>query len=122
MRVYAPDRLGLSRAHEIRFRGVVSPAESSTAGLLQELRSEEHTSELQSPCNLVCRLLLVKKNEARARLRIAGVLRLLNYEPLRLVGQRGRGCCPLHDALAPCGCLLAVHWQEHIFHCSVCGA
>src|SRR5256885_5562088 len=24
-------------------------------------RSEEHTSELQSPCNLVCRLLLVKK-------------------------------------------------------------
>src|SRR5256885_5200996 len=25
---------------------------------LAELRSEEHTSELQSPCNLVCRLLL----------------------------------------------------------------
>src|SRR5688500_19295617 len=24
-------------------------------------RSEEHTSELQSPCNIVCRLLLVKK-------------------------------------------------------------
>src|SRR5205807_5705069 len=32
------------------------------------LRSEEHTSELQSPCNLVCRLLLEKKknNEERA--------------------------------------------------------
>src|SRR5256885_8570076 len=27
-----------------------------------DLRSEEHTSELQSPCNLVCRLLLEKKN------------------------------------------------------------
>src|SRR2546426_7212929 len=27
-----------------------------------ELRSEEHTSELQSPCNIVCRLLLDKKN------------------------------------------------------------
>src|SRR3989454_11524480 len=27
------------------------------------LRSEEHTSELQSPCNLVCRLLLEKKNK-----------------------------------------------------------
>src|SRR2546426_1292524 len=27
-----------------------------------EDRSEEHTSELQSPCNLVCRLLLEKKN------------------------------------------------------------
>src|SRR5256885_3610684 len=26
-----------------------------------ERRSEEHTSELQSPCNLVCRLLLEKK-------------------------------------------------------------
>src|SRR5256885_12495221 len=27
-----------------------------------KFRSEEHTSELQSPCNLVCRLLLEKKN------------------------------------------------------------
>src|SRR5688500_20078194 len=27
----------------------------------RERRSEEHTSELQSPCNLVCRLLLEKK-------------------------------------------------------------
>src|SRR3989454_2326816 len=29
----------------------------------EALRSEEHTSELQSPCNLVCRLLLEKKND-----------------------------------------------------------
>src|SRR5256885_7135736 len=28
-------------------------------------RSEEHTSELQSPCNLVCRLLLEKKKDLR---------------------------------------------------------
>src|SRR5256885_11505813 len=28
-------------------------------------RSEEHTSELQSPCNLVCRLLLEKKKKDR---------------------------------------------------------
>src|SRR5256885_7583337 len=28
-------------------------------------RSEEHTSELQSPCNLVCRLLLEKKNRIK---------------------------------------------------------
>src|SRR5256885_12409941 len=34
-------------------------------------RSEEHTSELQSPCNLVCRLLLEKKKTTRARLRPA---------------------------------------------------
>src|SRR2546426_2588254 len=30
------------------------------------VRSEEHTSELQSPCNLVCRLLLEKKKTANA--------------------------------------------------------
>src|ERR1022692_2887089 len=30
-------------------------------------RSEEHTSELQSPCNLVCRLLLEKKNRRLKR-------------------------------------------------------
>src|SRR2546426_1208391 len=30
-------------------------------------RSEEHTSELQSPCNLVCRLLLEKKNSRASR-------------------------------------------------------
>src|SRR5256885_3662679 len=29
-------------------------------------RSEEHTSELQSPCNLVCRLLLEKKKKTRS--------------------------------------------------------
>src|SRR5256885_11775560 len=28
-------------------------------------RSEEHTSELQSPCNIVCRLLLEKKKKTR---------------------------------------------------------
>src|SRR3989454_7649091 len=31
------------------------------------MRSEEHTSELQSPCNLVCRLLLEKKNKTSAK-------------------------------------------------------
>src|SRR5256885_12283693 len=33
---------------------------------MKQLRSEEHTSELQSPCNLVCRLLLEKKNKTRS--------------------------------------------------------
>src|ERR1022692_5156802 len=32
-------------------------------------RSEEHTSELQSPCNLVCRLLLEKKQKQRSPIR-----------------------------------------------------
>src|SRR5256885_3526191 len=31
-------------------------------------RSEEHTSELQSPCNLVCRLLLEKKKKYKIKL------------------------------------------------------
>src|SRR2546426_4624758 len=31
-------------------------------------RSEEHTSELQSPCNLVCRLLLEKKKKKIKRI------------------------------------------------------
>src|SRR2546426_3301061 len=35
-------------------------------GLVPRARSEEHTSELQSPCNLVCRLLLEKKKKKRA--------------------------------------------------------
>src|SRR5256885_2810962 len=34
----------------------------SALGSAYQGRSEEHTSELQSPCNLVCRLLLEKKN------------------------------------------------------------
>src|SRR5256885_11295580 len=44
--------------------GLFFAATSATYGmpLVVELRSEEHTSELQSPCNLVCRLLLEKKN------------------------------------------------------------
>src|SRR2546426_7178407 len=32
-----------------------------------QVRSEEHTSELQSPCNLVCRLLLEKKKKITTR-------------------------------------------------------
>src|SRR5688500_19087718 len=38
---------------------------TATAGsdTVKEERSEEHTSELQSPCNLVCRLLLEKKKK-----------------------------------------------------------
>src|SRR5256885_6653807 len=37
-------------------------------GLAVDGRSEEHTSELQSPCNLVCRLLLEKKKNNKTQL------------------------------------------------------
>src|SRR5258708_15030622 len=38
----------------------------------EDSRSEEHTSELQSPDHLVCRLLLEKKNSFNTSLNIAG--------------------------------------------------
>src|SRR5258708_30323046 len=40
-----------------------SPSEKLTSCFLKTLRSEEHTSELQSPDHLVCRLLLEKKKK-----------------------------------------------------------
>src|SRR5256885_3855235 len=40
-------------------------------------RSEEHTSELQSPCNLVCRLLLEKKKKAESRFFMRGGYRMM---------------------------------------------
>src|SRR2546426_8875851 len=39
-------------------------------------RSEEHTSELQSPCNLVCRLLLEKKKKKTSHQRQSHRVRL----------------------------------------------
>src|SRR5256885_12667552 len=45
-------------------------------------RSEEHTSELQSPCNLVCRLLLEKKkNTAEARRYAHRTQKLVSTQP-----------------------------------------
>src|SRR5256885_8613055 len=45
------------------FKVLAQQLESVLAPDLRHLeRSEEHTSELQSPCNLVCRLLLEKKH------------------------------------------------------------
>src|SRR2546426_4207919 len=48
-------------------RHSIHPGLSWLALSVSDSRSEEHTSELQSPCNLVCRLLLEKKkNKKRA--------------------------------------------------------
>src|SRR5256885_5900460 len=43
----------------------VAIACTTSPGLSVSGRSEEHTSELQSPCNLVCRLLLEKKKNIK---------------------------------------------------------
>src|SRR5256885_10002994 len=48
---------GLARAAARRLEPAGGDADRFAA-FIQSVRSEEHTSELQSPCNLVCRLLL----------------------------------------------------------------
>src|SRR5256885_13019343 len=53
-------RLGRGRPVQDRKRHPLSRLRSA----LGPGRSEEHTSELQSPCNLVCRLLLEKKKHS----------------------------------------------------------
>src|SRR5256885_6004997 len=53
------------RSRSLRIQPYSRRRGSSGADILfrrHRLRSEEHTSELQSPCNIVCRLLLEKKN------------------------------------------------------------
>src|SRR5256885_2422708 len=59
---------------QVRFPGPISPFAHFLFGAAHEenerTRSEEHTSELQSPCNLVCRLLLEKKNLQEERHRL----------------------------------------------------
>src|SRR5256885_6420023 len=50
---------GLGQFRDGRLRGACSGRGKRRA----RSRSEEHTSELQSPCNLVCRLLLEKKKK-----------------------------------------------------------
>src|SRR5256885_6964647 len=55
-------RRASARKHgRARSAAAARPAHDGTRGERVAPRSEEHTSELQSPCNLVCRLLLEKK-------------------------------------------------------------
>src|SRR2546426_4882856 len=56
--------------------GLDQAGQDEAAGAVAHLRSEEHTSELQSPCNLVCRLLLEKKKNQ---------MKLLEYFSLEFV-------------------------------------
>src|SRR5256885_9857435 len=57
------DFLDVLRGRGRRGRDLRGDDEVRTALRHLERRSEEHTSELQSPCNLVCRLLLEKKKD-----------------------------------------------------------
>src|SRR5688500_20027394 len=63
-----PERCVLKGRHDVVSLQAESRGDADCDALrigdfsLARIRSEEHTSELQSPCNLVCRLLLEKKN------------------------------------------------------------
>src|ERR1039457_4772936 len=74
------------------------PASVSDAG-----RSEEHTSELQSPCNLVCRLLLEKKlhDSAAAAATVLASIR------------SPRGATPCRAARQACGARLTESLDSH---------
>src|SRR5256885_6724413 len=49
--------------HSERISTTEKPSCCEALSIISTMRSEEHTSELQSPCNLVCRLLLEKKKK-----------------------------------------------------------
>src|SRR5438552_7653787 len=49
----------------IAWRSTTSATTSTISAPISSTRSEEHTSELQSPDHLVCRLLLEKKNHGK---------------------------------------------------------
>src|SRR5256885_5328819 len=67
-----------------------TPAASALEGAsTQRRRSEEHTSELQSPCNLVCRLLLEKKKNKK-----------MITTPITLVVPSSRSTIVYHDSRA----------------------
>src|SRR5256885_3271553 len=74
-----------ARASRARCSSSCSPPTAATCcSRPTRPRSEEHTSELQSPCNLVCRLLLEKKNAVDR----AGVFKEA-IEGLRIARQAG---------------------------------
>src|SRR5256885_7940216 len=79
--LFRSDRKEITDPHALELRTWVN-------GKQMQSRSEEHTSELQSPCNLVCRLLLEKKKtppEHSGR-RLTKRLRRIQLRPSSAVG------------------------------------
>src|SRR5256886_5242827 len=78
-RVWVMDR-GLASEKNVQFlraggrRYILGTAKNTLRKFERELRSEEHTSELQSQSNLVCRLLLEKKKNYIPAPRINGLM------------------------------------------------
>src|SRR2546426_11896990 len=55
--------ISMAMSRQARAGRSIAGAAGLRCPMAPALRSEEHTSELQSPCNLVCRLLLEKKKK-----------------------------------------------------------
>src|SRR5256885_13199250 len=70
---HARDQVDIDLGESDRLRQLICPAD----------RSEEHTSELQSPCNLVCRLLLEKKKNTNTDQSQRGRCRTNSYRCTR---------------------------------------
>src|ERR1022692_817761 len=73
--------------------------------MVVERRSEEHTSELQSPCNLVCRLLLEKKKSLDDALVATGsfIRPIAIFDELSNLGLKEQlANVPFADYLAAC--------------------
>src|SRR2546430_5561307 len=62
----------------VRPTSTLSPAPARLLGAATSIRSEEHTSELQSQSNLVCRLLLEKKKNLNAE---SCIVKIINNYP-----------------------------------------
>src|SRR2546426_8155656 len=66
-----PISVRTTKVRHVQWATIRYPVARAAALHHEEVRSEEHTSELQSPCNLVCRLLLEKKNNSDHSVRSA---------------------------------------------------
>src|ERR1039458_9499886 len=66
---------------------------------MPEIRSEEHTSELQSLRHLVCRLLLEKKKKRTSDMRDDDGMITYSEKDSRDHGEDARGCCTKRDNL-----------------------
>src|SRR2546430_10576973 len=80
-------RLDWVRCCSVSCASVLGRGEDEPGPSRHEVRSEEHTSELQSQSNLVCRLLLEKKKkvttlDSRLRVHFPLVFKLLSPQPL----------------------------------------
>src|SRR5256885_10907557 len=88
-------------AHIMHERRMTNTATAETPRIA---RSEEHTSELQSPCNLVCRLLLEKKKTS---------MRQLGH---RVLHPFEGGCHCRNDAVRPLPRIVPAGGRLRIYH------